>query len=421
MTSIAICWVSWIISAAPCKAQSAEAIGNALIRQGNPEYTGNDVVLLPSAREKYAAMFQAIREAKNHVYLEYFIFRKDSVGTELIRLLQEKAQEGVEIRLIIDAYGNWKAPHPISASQLDSIRGLGIDVVFFDPIRFPWIPNMLHRDHRKIVVVDGRLAYTGGMNVADYYLHGTERTGPWRDMQIRLEGPVVSEFAQIFEKTWKRTLHTDKKDSCNRVSMDQNPGADVLHYNKPSKDDDNARVIVVNREPGKDSKKMRRAYVSAFDAAQHEISIVNPYPTNTRSVRRAMKRALRRGIRMRVMVSSNMDTRITPEVVAMEMKKMVRRGAEVYYYEGGFHHTKVITIDDSVAVLGTTNLDGRSLRYDYEVSVFVFSPKIVVQLDSIFARDLQQSKRLTKENFKQRFSLKRRFLGRLFQPIKGLL
>ena len=166
---------------------------------------------------------------------------------------------------------------------------------------------------------------------------------------------------------------------------------------------------------------MRKAFVSALDVAQREVRIVNPYPTNTHSVRRAMKRLLRRGVRLQIMVSSSMDNRITPEVVAIEMKRMMRRGAEVYYYEGGFHHTKVMMVDDELCSIGTANFDGRSLRYDYEVNVFVFSPQTTLQLNTIFNADLQNSVLLTPNNFKQRFTLRRRFIGRLFQPIKGLL
>ena len=177
----------------------------ALAEQGNPEYQGNEVTLLPSASEKYADLFHCIDSARHFVHLEYFIFRRDSVGNALLNLLHRKVNEGVEVRLLIDAYGNYKSPLAMKQEHLDSIRNLGIDVRIFDPLHFPWIQNMLHRDHRKIVVVDGKAAFTGGMNIADYYERGTQRTGRWRDMQIRLEGPVVDEFESIFAKIWEKT------------------------------------------------------------------------------------------------------------------------------------------------------------------------------------------------------------------------
>lgn len=394
-----------ITSAAPCKAQATEQLRQALLKDGNAEYEGNIVTLLPSAREKYADMFAFIEKAERYVHLEYFIFHDDSIGTALLHLLRRKVEEGLEVRLIVDAYGNYKAEKPMRVSKLDSIRSMGIDIRLFDPIRFPWLPNMLHRDHRKIVVVDGKVAYTGGMNIADYYMKGTERTGQWRDMQVRLEGPVVAEFESIFANIWKHVT---------------GELLDSLKYaGQPIIGD--VPLSVVNREPGRLSKRMRRAFVSALDAAQREVRIVNPYPTNTRSVRRALKRTLRRGVRLQIMVSASMDNRLTPEVVAIEMKKLMKRGGEIYYYEGGFHHTKVMMVDDELCTIGTANFDGRSLRYDYEVNIFAFSPEVTKRLNDIFDLDLEHSFLLTPESFKKHFSLKRRVTGRVFQPIKGLL
>ena len=225
-------------------------------------------------------------------------------------------------------------------------------------------------------------------------------------MQVRFEGPVVDAFQRIFAKIWEK---------------ETGEHLDSLAYHADPIVDDAKEIVLINREPRKLSHRMRRAYCSLLDAAKHEVRIVNPYPTNTPSVRRAMKRALRRGVSIKIMVSTKMDNHLTPEVLAIEMKKMARRGAEVFYYDKGFHHTKVITVDDSISVLGTTNLDGRSLRYDYEVSAFVFSAETTQQLNRIFDDDLQYSHRLTKSNFKKYFTLRRRVKGRVFQPVKGLL
>lgn len=390
-----------------CQAQtSTEFVREALVMQGNPEFDSCRVTLLPSAREKYDDMFASIRQAKRFVHLEYFIFRLDSIGSEMIHLLHEKVEQGVEVRLLLDAYGNWKAPLPITDEQIDSIRSLGIQMCIFDPPRFPWIQNMLHRDHRKIVVVDGLKAWTGGMNIADYYIHGTEKTGPWRDMQACFEGPVVDEFEDIFARIWEKITkeHLDKD-----------------YYRSAVKPRGNMIVSVVNREPRRSNRQIRQSMIASLEAAQREVRIVNPYPTNTHSVRRAMKRALRRGIRLKIMVSASSDNKIVPEVIAIQMKKMMRHGAEVYYYEGGFHHTKTMTVDDEFCSVGTANLDGRSMRYDYEVNAFVFDSLVTRQLNAIFDQDLKESQILTPVNFKQRFSLKRRFVGRMFQPLKGLL
>lgn len=394
------------ISSVACGQTTRDEVRQSLLSHGNPEFENCKVTLLPSAKEKYADMFASIRDAEHYVHLEYFIFRLDSVGSELIHLLHQKVQQGVEVRLLIDAYGNWKAPNPMTSEQMDSIRNLGIKFAVFDPIRFPWLPNLLHRDHRKIVVVDGKYAWTGGMNVADYYLHGTERTGPWRDMQARFEGPIVDEFQNIFSRIWKKTAGEKLDDSRYRVTSDSESGVVTM---------------MVNREPRTSNKQIRKAYVSMLDAAKEEVRIVNPYPTNTHSVRHAMKRALRRGVNLKIMVSSSCDNRMVPDVIAVQMKKIANRGAEVYYYDAGFHHTKVVTIDGDISMVGTANLDGRSMRYDYEVNVVVFDSLTTARLNDIFDVDVKDCHMMKSKSFRKTLPLRNRFIGRVFQPIKGLL
>lgn len=394
------------ISSFTCGQTTCDEVRQALLSHGNPEFENCKISLLPSAREKYADMFSAIRDAEYYVHLEYFIFRLDSIGSELINLLHEKVQQGVEVRLLIDAYGNWKAPCPMTDERMDSIRALGIKLAVFDPIRFPWLPNLLHRDHRKIVVVDGKYAWTGGMNVADYYIHGTERTGPWRDMQARFEGPIVDEFQKIFVRIWEKTSGEDLFD---------------LRYRVPSETKDGLNMIMVNREPKTSNRQIRRAYVSLLDAAKEEVRIVNPYPTNTHSVRLAMKRALRRGVNVKVMVSSSSDNRVVPDVIAVQMKNFADHGAEIFYYDAGFHHTKVITVDGAISMVGTANMDGRSMRYDYEVNVVVFDSLTTSRLNKIFDDDTKDCHMMERKYFRKEIPLRHRFIGRVFQPIKGLL
>lgn len=383
----------------------SDVVRQRLIAQGNVEYANNSLTLLPSARIKYEALFQSIREARRYVHLEYFSVHNDSVGNALLRLLREKAAEGVEVRLLIDDYGNRKTKRPWTKLHLDSLNAWGVRTVLFDPFRFPWINHAYHRDHRKIVVVDGVKAFTGGMNVADYYILGTPRSGPWRDMHVCLEGPVVGAYERIFAHIWEKET-AEKLDSL-RYQGGGTSGGDKI-------------VTVVNREPAGLSRRMREAYTASIDAARHEIRIVNPYPTNVRMIRAALKRAVKRGVRVMIMVSASSDVKLTPDVIAIEMKKQMGRGCEVYYFKGGFHHSKLMMVDGEFCTIGTANLDGRSMLYDYEVNAFVFDTEVTAQLNAIFDVDLQNSELLTRENFKERFSLKQRVTGRVFQPLRSL-
>ena len=164
----------------------------------------NRVTLLPSGHEKFEDMFNAIRQAKSSVHLEYFNFRNDSIASCLFELLREKVGQGVEVRALFDGFGNDSNNRPLKKKHIRKLRSDGIEIYEFDPVRFPWINHVFTRDHRKIVVIDGQVAYTGGMNVADYYINGTDQVGEWRDMHCRIEGNAVNELQRIFLRMWNK-------------------------------------------------------------------------------------------------------------------------------------------------------------------------------------------------------------------------
>ena len=192
---------------------SAQTSDSVIVHQMEAEgvrFTqGNQVRLLMSGKDKFADMFEAIRQAKSSVHLEYFNFRNDSIASLLFDILREKRKEGVEVRAMFDGFGNDSNNQPLKKRHLRKLRADSINIVEYDPIRFPWVNHIWPRDHRKIVIIDGEIAYTGGMNVADYYIVGTEQVGEWRDMHCRLEGPVVNDLQTIFARIWKKATKED--------------------------------------------------------------------------------------------------------------------------------------------------------------------------------------------------------------------
>ncbi len=395
-----LCFPLWLT------AQTSADFARDLLRElGNTEYEGNKVLILSSPQEKYDTLLSSIRAARRYVHMEYFWIANDSVGRVLVTLLAEKARQGVEVRLLIDGYANHKSKDRWRKVDLDSLNAMGIQAAIYDPLRFPWINHVYHRDHRKIAIVDGQKVFTGGMNIADYYLMGTHRSGTWRDMHLCLEGPAVDEFERVFSRIWAKQT---------------GEYLDSLKYHSDSIARGDVTLSIVNREPLHLSERMRHAYTACIDAAQREVRIINPYLTNVRMVRKAMRRALKRGVEVRIMVSASSDVRVTPCLIGVEMRKLMKKGCEVYYYEGGFHHSKVMMVDGEFCTIGTANLDGRSLLYDYEINAFIFDRDLTRQLNAVFDHDLTGSQRLTPEGFKQRFSLKQRIAGRVFYPIKGL-
>ena len=346
-------------------------------------YQHNDVKLIMSGKQKFDMMFEDIRQAKSSVHLEYFNFRNDSIASLLFDILREKRKEGVEVRALFDGFGNDSNNRPLKKHHIQSLREDSIDIHEFDPVRFPWVNHIWPRDHRKIVVIDGHIAYTGGMNVADYYIVGTEQVGEWRDMHCRIEGPVVNELQDIFARIWQKTTKEQLL----------NP----KYYRGEEKGD--MMVGIANREPNKTNKIMRQFYIAALDDAQDSVKIINPYFTLTPSVKKAIHRAIKRGVKVDILVSAKSDIPLTPDCVYYNVHKLMKKGANIWLYQPGFHHSKIMMVDDKFCTVGSTNLDARSLRFDYEVNALIVNKKITQELNNMFMRDTQKSVKLTKEEW----------------------
>ena len=388
----------------PSSAQTSDSlIVHQMEAEGVIFSQGNSVKLLMSGRDKFADMFDAIRQAKSSVHLEYFNFRNDSIASLLFDILREKRKEGVEIRAMFDGFGNDSNNQPLKKYHLEKLWADSINIVEYDPIRFPWVNHIWPRDHRKIVVVDGEIAYTGGMNVADYYIVGTEQVGEWRDMHCRIEGPVVNDLQTIFARIWKKATDEDISDP-------------KYFRGKPSGD---KMVGIVNREPHVTNKIMRRFYIQAIDDAQDSIRIINPYFTLIPSISKALKRAIKRGVKMEIMVSAKSDIPLTPDVVYRNAHKLMKRGATVWLYQPGFHHSKIMMVDGRFCTVGSTNLDARSLRFDFEENALIINRETTKELDDMFDRDKQKSVVLTEEEwhrFRTGWQKFRGWFGSLLQP-----
>jgi cardiolipin synthase A/B len=189
---IATLWLSCSL----CSAQTSDSlIVNQLRGKGVSFSHDNSVTLLMNGQEKFDDMFQAIRQAKHSVHLEYFNFRNDSIASLLFDLLAQKVKEGVKVRALYDGFGNSSNNKPLRKRHLKKIRANGIEIYEYKPLKFPWVHAIFNRDHRKIVVIDGQIAYTGGMNVADYYIKGTKVVGEWHDMHCRIAWNISSNFS----------------------------------------------------------------------------------------------------------------------------------------------------------------------------------------------------------------------------------
>lgn len=382
----------------------------------------NSVVLLKSGKEKFDDLLTAIDQAKHYVHLEYFNFRNDSIGNALFTLLARKAKEGVRVRALFDYFGNKSNNRPLKKHDLNKIRSAGIEIYGFDPIVFPWINHALHRDHRKIVIIDGQLVYTGGMNVADYYIKGKPEFGEWRDMHMRIEGEAVSVYEEIFNDMWEKTTGRPVVPDTLLLADMAHDRADFQGLRPDTTPTAGKKLVgVVDRVPRIRPRIMREAYRIAIDNAQSRIQIVNPYFTLIRSVRRALYRALDRGIKVEIMVSTKSDVKLIPDIVAYNVHQLMKRGADIYFYETGFHHTKVMMVDSLFCTIGSANLNSRSLTFDYEVNAFVMDTCTTQELQQVFESDKSHCTRLTPENWKKRATFGQRFRGWFFRFLIPLI
>ena len=380
----------------PAEAQTSDSLMVQTLREQQIRFSDNNsVTLLMSGQQKFDDMFRAIWQAKSSIHLEYFNFRNDSIASLLFDILREKRKEGVEVRALFDGFGNDSNNQPLLKKHIRSLRADSIDIWEFDPIRFPWVNHIWPRDHRKIVVIDGKIAYTGGMNVADYYIKGTEQVGEWRDMHCRIEGGAVNELQLIFARIWQQTTGEDIWRPEYFRAYQPN---DFQHLKPDTTQTAGHKLVgIVNREPHTTNKVMRQFYVGAIHAAQDSIRIINPYLTLIPSVNRALRQALLRGVKVDIMVSAKSDIPLTPDCVFYNAHKLMKRGAKVWLYQPGFHHSKIMMVDGLFCTVGSTNLDARSLRFDYEENAVIIDRCTTKELDDMFNRDITNSVLLTPE------------------------
>ncbi len=378
--------------------RSDSTVMQRLKGMGIPVTYNNRVELLMNGHDKFVDLFEAIRGARHHIHLEYFNFRNDSIANALFDLLAQKAAEGVKVRALFDAFGNWSNNRPLKKKHLEDIRRRGIEIVKFDPITFPWFNHAAHRDHRKIVVIDGKIGYTGGMNIADYYIKGLPKIGEWHDIHVRIDGDAVRYLQGIFLTMWNR-------------ETGQHVGGPEYFPDTPQLPDSIAEeIMIVDRTPRETPRSISRAYAASIRSADSLIRIVNPYFVPTKSIQEALKHALKKGTEVEIMVPRVSDVPFTPEAAFYILHKLMKRGAKVYLFNGGFHHSKVMMVDGSFCTVGTANLNSRSLRYDYETNAFIFDPETTAELTGMFEHDKRRSTLLTPEVWKERSAWKK-FVG----------
>lgn len=413
MTTFLITALLGLILSVPstAKAQTSDSLMVAHLQKVGVTFSNdNQVTLLMNGQEKFDDLFKAIDQARKSIHMEYFNFRNDSINRLLISHLAPKVKEGVEVRLLFDGFGNISNNQPMRRSDLDSIRAKGIEIYEFNPVRFPFINDIWSRDHRKIVVIDGLIAYTGGMNVADYYINGTPQVGEWHDMHCRIQGTEVNTLQAIFLRMWNKVT----KQNIHGPQYFRGLGLD--DYFMGLKPDTcctagHKKVGIINREPHTSNKIIRDFYTNAINLAKDSIKLINPYFTLNHGVKKALRKAVKRGVKVEIMLSIRSDIPLTPDCGFYNAHKLMKRGCTVWMYKPGFHHTKVIMVDGRFCTVGSANLNARSLSWDYEENAVIIDPCTTNELNRLFDSEKSQSFLLTPEKWKQWRTPWQRFCG----------
>lgn len=362
------------------------------------QYSFDKVDIYTNGTDKFEAMFRDFNQAKKTIDVEYFIFADDSIAYLTLDVLRQAVARGVKVRLVVDGYKDHERHYGFDGPKLDTLRNQGIETYIFDRWRRPYLWHV-PRDHRKIVVVDGEIGYIGGLNIADYYINGKPDVyGGWRDTHIRITGEAVNGLADLFENAW--TMAKEDKTVLGNIPIPDLPeidGSKIVYFER-------------SRESKQKKAETRNAFIAAFRSAQDTLRIVSPYLLPTHTVRKALIETIDRGVEVEILFSRDGDQPVLSVGNYHLSKRLIRHGAKVYLYKGAFHHSKIFTIDGQCSMVGSANLNSRSLKFDYEASCFIFDECVTNELNKIFADDKLQSDRLTEEYYRN-IPRKKRLFG----------
>ena len=364
----------------------------------------NRVTVLNNGKATFASIIEALKSARSFIHMEYYIFEDDRIGTRIAKILMDKARAGVEVRFIYDDVGSWS----LSRKFRKQLRDAGVDVRCFMRVAFPWLTSRVnYRNHRKIVVVDGIVAYTGGINIADRYLRRSKRLGAWRDTHLKIEGDAVAMLNTVFSTDW---YFVSGKQKLN----------DYAKYFPPVKAvSEEVPMQIASSGPDSDWASIMQAFFAAITRAQNHIYISSPYFLPNQAMLTALKVAALSGIDVRVMIPSRSDSKIVYWATRSYIGELMDAGINVYMYKKGFNHSKVIMIDSEFSSVGTANMDMRSFEDNFEVTAIMYDKKIAAELESYFLKDLEGSVKITPEMWEKRPALHNVYeaLSRLLSPL----
>ncbi|MCZ2260404.1 cardiolipin synthase [Sporosarcina sp. G11-34] len=363
----------------------------------------NDVQIFNDGTAKFDALIHDLECAKDHIHFQYYILRLDSLGKRILDVLIQKAKQGVNVRVLFDDIGS----RGLHKRHLRELIDNGGHVEAFFPAVLPLInPRMNFRNHRKIVVVDGRIGYVGGFNVGDEYLGLNKRFGYWRDTHLRIEGSAVHPLQTRFIMDWNQASEKDGIKYAER-------------YFPAIPRKGSVGMQIVTSGPDEEWEQIKDGYLKMIFLAKKYIYIQTPYFIPDVSFLDALKIACLSGVDVRIMIPNKPDHMFVYWATYSNVGKLLKAGAKVYIYENGFLHTKQIVVDDELSTVGTANIDVRSFKLNFEINAFIYDRKTSHALAELFEQDMQLSTELTYEMYTERTRIIKikESISRLLSPI----
>lgn len=352
------------------------------LNSGNWMTFNNQVEYFNNGKDKFESLVQDIRNAKKFIHLEYYIWRGDRLGTRLVEELTKKAAEGVEVRILYDGIGNARLPKYF----FDKFHDAGGYTAAFLP-RF--VVRLNYRNHRKLAIIDGEIGYIGGFNVGDEYLGIMKRYGPWRDTHLRFRGDAIDQMQMRFIKDWNFTA----KNGIIQLSEKYFPKRPQF---------DGVRTQIVSSGPDTQWKNVRNGYFKMINEAESHVYLTTPYFVPDDGIFEALRVAALSGLDVRIIIPGNPDHFFVYWASMSYLGELLEAGVKVYQYEKGFIHAKVLTIDGTVASVGSANMDIRSFDLNFEVNAFMYDEVITKVLEEDFINDLRCCVEITKEWYHRR-------------------
>lgn len=367
----------------------------------------NSVKLLVNGENKFPEVLRALRKAKHHIHIEYYIYEDDTIGRAIEEILIQKAQEGVAVRFIYDDLGSRK----IRKKLVGRLKSHGVEVFPFLKVRLLAIASKVnYRNHRKIIIVDGLTAFVGGINVSDEYINDAANPGKlfWRDTHLLIRGPGVRYLQYIFLCDWNFCA-SDKAE----------PDKNFFPDKKSLRIAENTIVQIAASGPDSKNPTIAFSFLQAIALAKKEILITTPYFIPTESLQNALIVAALSGVSVKMLVPGKSDSVLVNKAASSYYAELLNAGVEIYLYKKGFVHAKTFVADSMLAIVGTANMDSRSFNLNFEVNALVYDTKIATELAQIFKTDIKNADQLNAAVWAERSRTKQFFekTARLISPL----